>query len=365
MNYEELNGIVWLKRNDNINNQSEQMNSIVANSKENEHNKKVECEEYDDNDDHSVEDEEEIDYGDEDDEIILNDQDVWDDSILIQMYEQSQREIAEALRKKHLNYKNKNNVDVDDNNEQPTPAPPPVPPPTTTTSSSVNNNDNKKKSKNKKTFQPKTAAAAAAPQNNNNNNQSNNAVSKQNQISNWKQGDYCRLIYSEDNNEYEAQIIDLNYSNDLCFIRYIGYENEEWRQLSELKPSAGNYFRDRQTQMAINDGYYSGGGSVQFEQNGNDKEYNDYHPASNEFMTGTSRIIPPPPPFFGLNPSTSTTTDNQSIMMNEEDTLASMLMSWYMTGYHTGYFQAQRDIRKSNMMMMMMNRCNHCRRTTK
>ncbi|XP_075590501.1 survival motor neuron isoform X2 [Dermatophagoides farinae] len=321
MNYEELNGIVWLKRNDNINNQSEQMNSIVANSKENEHNKKVECEEYDDNDD-SVEDEEEIDYGDEENEIILNDQDVWDDSILIQMYEQSQREIAEALRKKHLNYKNKNNVD--DNNEQPKPAPPPAPPTTTTTSSSANNNDNKKKSKNKKTFQPKTAAAAAAPQNNNN--QSNNAVTKQNQISNWKQ---------------------------------------EWRQLSELKPSAGNYFRDRQTQMAINDGYFSGGGSVQFEQTGNDKEYNDHHPASNEFMTGTSRIIPPPPPFFGLNPSTSTTTDNQSIMMNEEDTLASMLMSWYMTGYHTGYFQAQRDIRKSNMMTMMMNRCNHCRRTTK
>lgn len=343
MSYEELNGIVWLKRNNNKQSSKQiEMNSTAPDSKENFYREREEeSDEY--------EDDEENDYG-VDDEIILNDQDVWDDSILIQMYEQSQREIAEALRKKHSNHKNKTNANNNDSKikqQTTTPPPPPQKPATVTiTTSSSSNTNNAKKSKNKKFSQPNKTVTQ-------DNSTSKQQQQQQYQTINWKQGDYCRLIYTEDNIEYEAQIIELNHSNGQCLVRYIGYENEEWRQLSELRSSAGNNFREMQIQMAIKDGY----GNIQQEQPENETgDYTEYHNQPNEFMTGTSRIIPPPPPFFGLNPQLSS-SNNQSIMMNEEDTLASMLMSWYMTGYHTGYFQAQRDIRKSNTM----NNCRcHC-----
>lgn len=48
----------------------------------------------------------------------------------------------------------------------------------------------------------------------------------------------------------------------------------------------------------------------------------------------SSTAIPPPPPspFFMRS--------GQEENSPEEDALASMLMSWYMSGYHTGYYQA-------------------------
>ena len=50
--------------------------------------------------------------------------------------------------------------------------------------------------------------------------------------------------------------------------------------------------------------------------------------------TSSSSIPPPPPSPFFMD------TGNDSLASSEEDALASMLMSWYMSGYHTGYYQA-------------------------
>jgi len=48
-------------------------------------------------------------------------------------------------------------------------------------------------------------------------------------------------------------------------------------------------------------------------------------------------LIPPPPPaLFG----------KAVVANNEKEALTNMLMSWYMTGYHTGYFQAMRDMKE-------------------
>jgi len=42
--------------------------------------------------------------------------------------------------------------------------------------------------------------------------------------------------------------------------------------------------------------------------------------------------MPPPPPTF---------LHNQPGASSEQEAMASMLMSWYMSGYHTGYYQVQ------------------------
>ncbi|GMT29314.1 hypothetical protein PFISCL1PPCAC_20611, partial [Pristionchus fissidentatus] len=45
-------------------------------------------------------------------------------------------------------------------------------------------------------------------------------------------------------------------------------------------------------------------------------------------------LAPPPPPSFTALPRPT-----------EDDALSSMLMSWYMSGYHTGYYQAMQDVK--------------------
>lgn len=36
---------------------------------------------------------------------------------------------------------------------------------------------------------------------------------------------------------------------------------------------------------------------------------------------------------------------NNSDVSHDNDTLASMLMAWYLSGYHTGYYQATQNLR--------------------
>ncbi|KAF8369109.1 smn-1, partial [Pristionchus pacificus] len=52
------------------------------------------------------------------------------------------------------------------------------------------------------------------------------------------------------------------------------------------------------------------------------------------FRAPIPTLAPPPPPSFTSLPRP-----------NEDDALSSMLMSWYMSGYHTGYYQAMQDLK--------------------
>lgn len=243
-NYNEVDGIVWIKKS---------MDIQTANT-----------EATDENDSNDTDSEHEL-----GNELPLNDDQMWDDSLLIDMYEKSQKKINEALFKKQLN---------DQENDQ------------------LVNKTNDKKLKNK-------------------NQKKNSKCSVNNNTQEWKSGDFCRLVYLEDNVEYEAQILSINSEEKTCHICYIGYENEELRLLSDLKASAGANARKLQAKMA---------------EIGKKED--------KKFSSETSSIIPPPAPFFLENGSS----------YNEDDALASMLMSWYMAGYHTGYYQAQKDFKKSN-----------------
>lgn len=152
----------------------------------------------------------------------------------------------------------------------------------------------------------------------------------------YKVGDFCRATY-EDGVDYEAKIMAVDSSGKFL-IRYIGYENEEYKDKSELLASWGKKVRKqqkceaKQTKVA-EDGSESGvsmdaefGAQVLFER-----------PKPGTTQTKANKnsanvFFPPPPPMPPM------------IDENLEDAehLSAMLMSWYMSGYYTGLYQGQK-----------------------
>uniref|UniRef100_A0AAF5Q1B6 Tudor domain-containing protein n=2 Tax=Wuchereria bancrofti TaxID=6293 RepID=A0AAF5Q1B6_WUCBA len=66
------------------------------------------------------------------------------------------------------------------------------------------------------------------------------------------------------------------------------------------------------------------------------KHFNYMQSSSTDQHTSIPSLVPPPPiAFTNLPPP------------DDDEALASMLMSWYMTGYHTGYYQAIKDKKKA------------------
>jgi survival motor neuron protein len=115
----------------------------------------------------------------------------------------------------------------------------------------------------------------------------------------WKVGDLCMSVYSQDGLVYPANIIKIDDQN--CTVRYLHYLNEEEKSLSELFESA------------------------------KEQEENDDQEIKNEKKTTPSFLPPPPLPMPSIPNVNSQVT-------GEDDALHSMLISWYMSGYHTGYY---------------------------
>ena len=67
----------------------------------------------------------------------------------------------------------------------------------------------------------------------------------------FKVGDNCRAMYLEE--EYEAKIKSIDKTENgqaYCFVRFVGYGNEESVWMEELKPSKGKEARDEQRKVA-------------------------------------------------------------------------------------------------------------------
>ena len=158
----------------------------------------------------------------------------------------------------------------------------------------------------------------------------------------WKVGDYCQAIYEEDNNLYEAEILKI-IENKHCIIKYLGYLNEENKRLDELKESAGEVNRKNQELKYLEE-TLSDNSSL----NDDADEINDFlsnqhqqtSKSSNKSTTKSIAAVLVPPPPFNLASSSNRIDD-------ENELFASTLMSWYMSGYHTGYYQAIQDLKKS------------------
>lgn len=250
----------------------------------------------------------------------LNDEDVWDDSLLIKMYEASQKRINEELTKRIGVQPSLNPISNSEN--------------------AASSNENvEKKTKLKMSNTPKVSI------------KQNGVNSVQAKTLDWKEGDFCQLTYSEDNVSYEATIISIDNNEETCIVRYVGYGNEDNANLIDLKPSKGEKVRKLQIEMAIQDGY--GEPEIFYDEKPNitvDSLVTKLVPNSNtNQISGTSRIIPPPPLFLNENCNSGSSPNNYATHGSEDDddVLASMLMSWYMTGYHTGYYQARKDLKNN------------------
>uniref|UniRef100_G3MLI0 Tudor domain-containing protein n=1 Tax=Amblyomma maculatum TaxID=34609 RepID=G3MLI0_AMBMU len=159
---------------------------------------------------------------------------------------------------------------------------------------------------------------------------SENSSSGQEPPTGWKQGDYCIAVFSGDNLPYEAKIKCIR--GKYCIVHYIGYGNEERVLLSDLHPSEGKKARQAQQARA--------GSSVHTSRvtSGTYRHHTTVPNLPNEppWSGKDSLRIPFPDPTHGMPPLPSLFSEDGK----DNDALSSMLMAWYMSGYHTGYYQA-------------------------
>ncbi|KAM8888349.1 uncharacterized protein ACB058_002490 isoform 9-T9 [Synchiropus picturatus] len=141
----------------------------------------------------------------------------------------------------------------------------------------------------------------------------------------WKAGSPCRAVFSEDGLVYPAVVMWVE--GQRCRVRYDVYNNEEEVDMGSLlqpdelpgsnravKPaSQGPIFRSTDWRRKRREENQSGGGE---------------RASPVEPLTFT-----PPPPFGGEDPGS--------------DAVSSMMMMWYMCGFHTGTFMAQQRYKSS------------------
>ena len=113
-------------------------------------------------------------------------------------------------------------------------------------------------------------------------------------VSQWKEGDLCMCPYNDDGLLYNATIVTISAS--LSTVLFDDYGNEEVHPLSDLQLRTD--------------------------------ENIDHEDAD---VSAVPAPPPPPPPPFPDLPSNS---------VDDQNGLSATLMSWYLAGYHTGYYQA-------------------------
>uniref|UniRef100_A0A336N3A3 CSON009676 protein n=1 Tax=Culicoides sonorensis TaxID=179676 RepID=A0A336N3A3_CULSO len=156
----------------------------------------------------------------------------------------------------------------------------------------------------------------------------------------FKIGEFCRATY-QDGVDYEAKIIATD-SNGQFLIRYIGYENEEYKTKDELLPSWGKKSRKQQKSEAKQanadvDGSESG---VSMEGDfGNNVLFERPTPGKAQSKGGSAHKIPAPTVMYPPPPPMPPMLDEN---LEDAENLSAMLMSWYMSGYYTGLYQGQK-----------------------
>ncbi|KAF3426689.1 hypothetical protein E2986_05721 [Frieseomelitta varia] len=170
----------------------------------------------------------------------------------------------------------------------------------------------------------------------------------------WTVGAPCRAIYSEDGVIYEAVILKI-FENRTCIVKFIGYGNTEKVQLNSLLESEGLQSQVAQQKKALEEKFNEENdetGKTNFSTN-DPKKYNgekmdcdseETRSYKHQFVPGPSfnsftDIMPPAPP---LPPQLMAKLPD-----NDADALSSMLMSWYISGFHTGYYHGLKQARSN------------------
>ncbi|XP_066195831.1 survival motor neuron protein isoform X2 [Sylvia atricapilla] len=166
---------------------------------------------------------------------------------------------------------------------------------------------------------------------NRNRNKSNTAPLKQ-----WKVGDSCSAVWSEDGNLYLATIASINQKRGTCVVTYTGYGNQEEQNLSDLLPPASDETVNEMGHSGENENEtpYSTDESEKSSQSSRNK--NNY--TKPRFSPQNLRFPTPPPPFPGLGKLIPPPPPMRPDTAEDDEALGSMLIAWYMSGYHTGYY---------------------------
>ncbi|NXT28321.1 SMN protein, partial [Syrrhaptes paradoxus] len=185
----------------------------------------------------------------------------------------------------------------------------------------------------------------------------------------WKVGDSCNAVWSEDGNVYLATIASINQKRGTCVVTYMGYGNQEEQNLCDLLPPASDETVGGMGNSGDNENETSystdeSEKSSQSSRNKNNCTKARFSPQKLRFpippaAPGLGRVslslpeiihipllsqaspsflscwpppfpagpplIPPPPPMMPDSPE-------------DDEALGSMLIAWYMSGYHTGYY---------------------------
>lgn len=165
----------------------------------------------------------------------------------------------------------------------------------------------------------------------------------------WTVGAPCRAVYSVDGQVYEAIISKIHESSGMCTVKFVGYQNKQDVQLSSLLESEGLQSQIAQQKDALaqkteeetlesdTSTYSSQQNSKQLngERMDYDTEYsrlfknNSFMPEPGYFNSPINAMPPAPP----LPPQLMA-----KLPETDADALSSMLMSWYISGFHTGYY---------------------------
>ncbi|CAL1689477.1 unnamed protein product [Lasius platythorax] len=163
----------------------------------------------------------------------------------------------------------------------------------------------------------------------------------------WTVGAPCRAVYSVDGQIYEAIVSKIHENSGTCIVKFIGYQNTEKVELSSLLESEGLQSQIAQQKDALaqkaneetidsDTSTYSQQSSKQIKGERMDYDTECSRPFKNSsmpepgFFNSTIDAMPPAPP---LPPQLMA-----KLPETDADALSSMLMSWYISGFHTGYY---------------------------
>ncbi|XP_063982631.1 survival motor neuron protein [Diachasmimorpha longicaudata] len=166
----------------------------------------------------------------------------------------------------------------------------------------------------------------------------------------WALGSPCRAVYSADGMEYEA-IISRILDNDCgrCIVKFVGYGNTEKVELSSLRESEGlqAQIAQQKESAAAKDCDYSRAEESCQSSHGNARENGEAMDYETEIPKQSRNNVPGPSafPFGGLTPPAPPLPPHMMAKLpaNDADALSSMLMSWYISGFHTGYYHGMKQ----------------------
>uniref|UniRef100_A0A1I8C089 Tudor domain-containing protein n=1 Tax=Meloidogyne hapla TaxID=6305 RepID=A0A1I8C089_MELHA len=149
----------------------------------------------------------------------------------------------------------------------------------------------------------------------------------------WRIGDHCMAPYEGDGQWYAAKIESINISKGTCFVIFDGYDTKATVKLDSL-------LTEEQVEWCSDEAEQEEDDNKECEDK---PSSTDLEPSSttknngkktNEANIGSVFPIPdlcPPPPDYLINKVSTAGTDREA--------LTNALMSWYMAGYHTGFYQ--------------------------